>query len=194
VNRILANSGATLGIAVLGISLAIAGAGLAQTKSTKKTAPAGKDAAAVAPLARTLAAEESLRVKNRLVDGLLARGWAIPEDLREGVRDLGHWHGKKVRDPIENCGPVKSFGQQWMECNCGSIDAHRFSPMIIVYSKASGENVGPNWFLEVVHLRSLEMFLQNPKIQLRLLSRRKHGAVDQGPPIHIWNNGLEVDR
>jgi mono/diheme cytochrome c family protein len=48
VNRILANSGATLGIAVLGISLAIAGAGLAQTKSTKKAAPAGKDAAAVA--------------------------------------------------------------------------------------------------------------------------------------------------
>jgi hypothetical protein len=25
-------------------------------------------------------------VKNRLVDGLLARGWAIPEDLREAVR------------------------------------------------------------------------------------------------------------
>ena len=48
VNRILANSGATLGIAVLGMSLAIAGAGLAQTKSTKKAAPAGKDAAAVA--------------------------------------------------------------------------------------------------------------------------------------------------
>jgi len=48
VNRILANSGATLGIAVLGISLAIAGVGLAQTKSTKKAAPAGKDAAAVA--------------------------------------------------------------------------------------------------------------------------------------------------
>src|SRR5436190_23822393 len=48
VNRILANSGATLGIAVLGISLAIAGAGIAQTKSTKKAAPAGKDAAAVA--------------------------------------------------------------------------------------------------------------------------------------------------
>ena len=47
-NRILANSGATLGIAVLVISLAIAGAGLAQTKSTKKAAPGGKDAAAVA--------------------------------------------------------------------------------------------------------------------------------------------------
>ena len=47
---------------------------------------AQEDAAAVVPLARTLAAEESVRVKNRLVDGLLARGWAIPEDLREGVR------------------------------------------------------------------------------------------------------------
>src|SRR5436305_8647722 len=37
----------TFGIAVLGVSLA-AGAGLAQTKSTKKAAPTGKDAAAVA--------------------------------------------------------------------------------------------------------------------------------------------------
>jgi hypothetical protein len=47
---------------------------------------AQEDAAAVAALARTLASEESVRVKNRLVDGLLARGWVIPEDLREGVR------------------------------------------------------------------------------------------------------------
>jgi len=47
VNRIFANLGATFGIAVLGISLAVCGAALAQTKSTKKSAPTGKDAAAV---------------------------------------------------------------------------------------------------------------------------------------------------
>jgi cytochrome c len=46
VNRILANSGATLAIAILGVSLAVGGLGTAQTKSTKKAAPAGKDAAA----------------------------------------------------------------------------------------------------------------------------------------------------
>jgi len=48
VNRVLANSAATLGITALAISLFVAGAGLAQTKSAKKAAPAGKDAAAVA--------------------------------------------------------------------------------------------------------------------------------------------------
>jgi cytochrome c len=42
VNRTLG----TLGMAVFGLSLAVAGAGLAQTKSTKKPAPAGKDNAA----------------------------------------------------------------------------------------------------------------------------------------------------
>lgn len=41
----------------------------------------------VVPLAKTLAAEESVRVKNRLVEGLIARGWVIPEDLRDGVRE-----------------------------------------------------------------------------------------------------------
>jgi hypothetical protein len=44
-------------------------------------------AESVVPLAKTLAAEESVRVKNRLVEGLLARGWVIPEDLRAGVRE-----------------------------------------------------------------------------------------------------------
>ena len=43
-----AKTGALLGVAALGISLAVAGAAFAQTKSTKKAAPAGKDAAAVA--------------------------------------------------------------------------------------------------------------------------------------------------
>jgi len=47
VNRTFARTGAMLATAALGISLAVAGAALAQTKTTKK-APAGKDAAAVA--------------------------------------------------------------------------------------------------------------------------------------------------
>jgi mono/diheme cytochrome c family protein len=40
-------TGRALSIVALGVSLAVAGAALAQTKSTKKAAPAGKDAAAV---------------------------------------------------------------------------------------------------------------------------------------------------
>jgi len=47
VNRTFAKPGAMLGIAALGISLAVAGVALAQSKPAKK-APAGKDAAAVA--------------------------------------------------------------------------------------------------------------------------------------------------
>jgi HEAT repeat protein len=40
-----------------------------------------------AALANTLATDESVRVKNRLVEGLSARGWAIPEALRKAARD-----------------------------------------------------------------------------------------------------------
>jgi hypothetical protein len=47
---------------------------------------AQEDEAATPVLSRTLAAEESVRVKNRIVDGLVARGWVVPEELREGVR------------------------------------------------------------------------------------------------------------
>jgi len=47
VNRTFAKSAAALGVAALGILLAAAGSGVAQTKTTKKAAPA-KDAAAVA--------------------------------------------------------------------------------------------------------------------------------------------------
>jgi HEAT repeat protein len=47
---------------------------------------AQEDAASVAPLAKALVAEESVRVKNRLLEGLAARGWAIPEELREPAR------------------------------------------------------------------------------------------------------------
>ncbi len=45
-NRTFAKTGAMLASAAFGITLAVAGAGFAQTKTTKK-APAGKDAAAV---------------------------------------------------------------------------------------------------------------------------------------------------
>ena len=46
-NRTFARTGTMLATAALGITLAVTGAALAQTKTTKK-APAGKDAAAVA--------------------------------------------------------------------------------------------------------------------------------------------------
>ena len=46
-NRTFARTGAMLATAALGITLAVTGAALAQTKTAKK-APAGKDAAAVA--------------------------------------------------------------------------------------------------------------------------------------------------
>ncbi|HEY6126830.1 MAG TPA: cytochrome c [Candidatus Acidoferrum sp.] len=45
-NRNFARTGGILATAALGISLAVGGAGLAQTKTTKKAVPAGKDSAA----------------------------------------------------------------------------------------------------------------------------------------------------
>ena len=48
---------------------------------------AQENAESAAPLARTLAAEESVRVKNRLAEGLAARGWTIPADARTGVSE-----------------------------------------------------------------------------------------------------------
>src|SRR5690349_12962900 len=47
-SELVAKTGTLLGIAALGISLAVAGVAFAQTKPAKKAAPAGKDAAAVA--------------------------------------------------------------------------------------------------------------------------------------------------
>jgi hypothetical protein len=47
---------------------------------------AQENAASAEPLARTLAAEESVRVKNRILEGLHARGWAVPEAGRDAVR------------------------------------------------------------------------------------------------------------
>jgi HEAT repeat protein len=47
---------------------------------------AQEDAASTGPLARSLVQEESIRVKNRVVEGLAARGWSIPEELRDQAR------------------------------------------------------------------------------------------------------------
>jgi HEAT repeat protein len=47
---------------------------------------AQKDAASAEPLARALAVEESMRVKNRVAEGLAAQGWSIPEPLRQGTK------------------------------------------------------------------------------------------------------------
>jgi HEAT repeat protein len=47
---------------------------------------AQEDAGAALPLAKTLASDESVRVKNRIAEGLAARGWPVPEDERAGVR------------------------------------------------------------------------------------------------------------
>jgi hypothetical protein len=43
---------------------------------------AQEDGASVEPLVKTLVSEESVRVKNRISEGLASRGWAIPDVLR----------------------------------------------------------------------------------------------------------------
>jgi HEAT repeat protein len=53
---------------------------------TVATVFAQEDAASTGPLVRSLLQEESVRVKNRLLEGLAARGWAVPEDLRDQAR------------------------------------------------------------------------------------------------------------
>ncbi len=47
---------------------------------------AQEDAAAVLPLCKALISEESVRVKNRICEGLMARTWAIPDEVREDFR------------------------------------------------------------------------------------------------------------
>jgi hypothetical protein len=49
---------------------------------------AQENAGAAEALARALPPEESMRVKNRLAEGLSARGWAIPEALRQQVKQV----------------------------------------------------------------------------------------------------------
>jgi hypothetical protein len=47
---------------------------------------AQEDSQSAGPLAKVLIEEESVRVKNRVTEGLSARGWPIPEELRDAVR------------------------------------------------------------------------------------------------------------
>jgi hypothetical protein len=44
------------------------------------------DAAATPALAHLLGEDESVRVRNRIAEGLASRGWVVPEDEREAVR------------------------------------------------------------------------------------------------------------
>lgn len=41
------------------------------------------DAASVEPLVRILPGEESMRVKNKIAEGIASRGWSVPEPLRD---------------------------------------------------------------------------------------------------------------
>jgi HEAT repeat protein len=43
--------------------------------------------ASVGPLIELLAGEESVRVKNKIAEGLLVRGWTIPEGRRDAIAD-----------------------------------------------------------------------------------------------------------
>jgi HEAT repeat protein len=49
---------------------------------------AQEDEACIGPLLDALADEESFRVKNKIADGILARGWSLPEDRREATRKV----------------------------------------------------------------------------------------------------------
>ena len=50
------------------------------------TVLAQESESSVPALLGALEQEESLRVKNRILDGFIARGWAVPEDLRGSTR------------------------------------------------------------------------------------------------------------
>jgi HEAT repeat protein len=47
---------------------------------------AQEDPAIVTALVKTLVGEESIRVKNRIAEGMIPRGWSIPEELRDGAK------------------------------------------------------------------------------------------------------------
>jgi hypothetical protein len=53
--------------------------------ATVATVFAQEDTASAAPLARAMVVEESVRVKNRLAEGLAARSWVIPEESRNAM-------------------------------------------------------------------------------------------------------------
>jgi len=46
---------------------------------------AQNDEASASPLCEALIAEESVRVKNRIAEGISTRGWVVPDACREGV-------------------------------------------------------------------------------------------------------------
>lgn len=52
------------------------------------TLVAQDDPSAVAPLLKLALEEESVRVRNRIADGLVVRGWIVPESDRGAVRDV----------------------------------------------------------------------------------------------------------
>ncbi|MCK6591149.1 MAG: HEAT repeat domain-containing protein, partial [Polyangiaceae bacterium] len=58
-----------------------------------QTLLAQKGQESVAAIVKMLAAEESVRVKNKVAEGMLLRGWVIPAELRdtarEALRDAG---------------------------------------------------------------------------------------------------------
>ncbi|HKQ70654.1 MAG TPA: HEAT repeat domain-containing protein [Polyangiaceae bacterium] len=64
---------------------------------------AQEDASSATPLVNALIAEESVRVKNRIAEGLAARGWEVPEEIRAQARNAltGQFgldaHGKITR-------------------------------------------------------------------------------------------------
>jgi hypothetical protein len=49
---------------------------------------AQEDAVAAAALARLLCDEESVRVRNKIADGMCSRAWTIPEDARAAARPM----------------------------------------------------------------------------------------------------------
>lgn len=51
-----------------------------------ETVFAQNDERSLGGFAKLLEAEESVRVKNKVAEGLAQRGWVIPDELREGVR------------------------------------------------------------------------------------------------------------
>jgi hypothetical protein len=49
---------------------------------------AQNDDAAIGPLLKVLLDEESVRVRNKIADGFVNRGWLVPEDQRDAVRKV----------------------------------------------------------------------------------------------------------
>jgi hypothetical protein len=46
------------------------------------------DPTVLVPLVKLMEDEESVRVKNKIADGVAAREWAVPEELREPMRKM----------------------------------------------------------------------------------------------------------